>query len=124
MTRQGSIKQAFMTFDIALTVLLMFSAACYFALGLRLVAARREVGTTPIGMLFVVAGIWVLGGAVELLSTDGPLLAAVVPEYSAPFGRPVVIWDAGRNTGKSTGINQHGPIHLETISKLGFVISA
>ena len=58
-----------MSFDVALAVLLMFSAACYFALGMRLVAARREVGTMPIGLLFFVVSVWVLGGAVELMST-------------------------------------------------------
>ena len=58
-----------MSFDVAIAVLLMFSAACYFALGMRLVVARREVGTVPIGLLFLVVCIWVLGGAVELMST-------------------------------------------------------
>jgi len=58
-----------MSFDVAIAVLLMFSAACYFALGMRLVVARREVGTVPIGLLFLVVCVWVLGGAVELMST-------------------------------------------------------
>ena len=58
-----------MTIDVALSVLLMFSATCYVALGVRLVAAKREVGTIPIGILFLVASIWVLGGAIELMST-------------------------------------------------------
>jgi len=58
-----------MSFDVAIAVLLMSSAACYFALGMRLVVARREVGTVPIGLLFLVVCIWVLGGAVELMST-------------------------------------------------------
>ena len=57
-----------MNFDFAISVLLMFSAACYLALGLRLVLARREVGTMPIGLLFLVISVWVLGGAVELLA--------------------------------------------------------
>ena len=57
-----------MNFDLSITVLLMFSAACYLALGTRLVLAKREVGTMPIGVLFFVISVWVLGGAVELLS--------------------------------------------------------
>ncbi len=57
-----------MNFDFAISVLLMFSAVCYFALGLRLVLAKREVGTMPIGTLFLVISVWVLGGAVELLA--------------------------------------------------------
>jgi diguanylate cyclase (GGDEF)-like protein len=57
------------TLDIALSVILMFSAACYLALGLRLIAAKREVGTVPIGLLFAVISFWVVGGAIELMST-------------------------------------------------------
>jgi len=57
-----------MSFEIAISVLLMFSAACYLALGLRLVAAKREVGTMPIGLLFLVVSFWVVGGAIELMS--------------------------------------------------------
>ena len=58
-----------MTFDLAIAVLLMCSSACYFALGMRLVTAKRDVGTMPIGLLFLVISVWVLGGAVELVST-------------------------------------------------------
>ena len=50
-----------MTFHVILSALLMFSAACYLSLGLRLVTVKRDVGTKPIGLLFVVAGVWVLG---------------------------------------------------------------
>ncbi len=58
-----------MTFEIGLSVILMFSAACYLALGLRLIVAKREAGTVPIGVLFVVISFWVVGGAIELMST-------------------------------------------------------
>jgi diguanylate cyclase (GGDEF)-like protein len=58
-----------MSFDIAISFLLLFSATCYFALGMRLVAAKREIGSMPIGLLFLVISIWVAGGAIELLST-------------------------------------------------------
>jgi len=57
------------TLDIGLSVILMFSAACYLALGLRLIAAKRDIGTMPIGSLFVVISFWVVGGAIELMST-------------------------------------------------------
>jgi len=57
-----------MTLDVALSVLLIFSAACYALMGLRLVMSRREVGSVPIGVLFMVIGFWVIGGAIELLS--------------------------------------------------------
>ena len=59
-----------MSFNLAIAVLLMVSAACYLALGMRLVMAKREVGTMPIGLLFLVASAWVVGGAIELLSTS------------------------------------------------------
>ncbi len=57
-----------MNLDAGLSVLLIFSAACYALIGLRLVMSRREVGSMPIGMLFIVIGFWVIGGAIELLS--------------------------------------------------------
>ena len=59
-----------MSFDVALSVLLLFSAGCYLLLGLRLIALKREMGSMPIGVLFVVISIWVAGGAVELLSSS------------------------------------------------------
>ena len=59
-----------MSFNLAIAVLLMVSAACYLALGMRLVTAKREVGTMPIGLLFLVVSAWVVGGAIELLSTS------------------------------------------------------
>ena len=58
-----------MTFEIGLSVILMFSAACYLALGLRLIVAKREAGTVPMGVLFAVISFWVVGGAIELMST-------------------------------------------------------
>jgi len=57
-----------MSLNIALAVLLMFSSVCYLALGLRLMVSKRDAGTMPIGLLFLVISIWVAGGVVELLS--------------------------------------------------------
>lgn len=57
-----------MNLEVALSALLVFSAACYLMMGSRLVAAKREVGSMPIGVLFVVISIWVAGGGIELLS--------------------------------------------------------
>ena len=59
-----------MNLIVILSVLLSLSAASYMLLGLRLVGGRREVGTTPIGMLFIVLSFWVMGGALELMSTS------------------------------------------------------
>lgn len=57
-----------MNLDVALSVLLVFSAACFLMMGSSLVASRREVGSMPVGVLFVVISIWVAGGALELLA--------------------------------------------------------
>jgi diguanylate cyclase (GGDEF)-like protein len=58
-----------MNLDVSMSILLIFSAACYLLLGVRLIASKREVGSVPIGVLFVVISIWVMGGAIELMST-------------------------------------------------------
>ncbi len=57
-----------MDLNLPLSVLLFASSAAYAALGFRLVLAKREVGTLPLGALFVVMGFWVLGGAVEMIA--------------------------------------------------------
>jgi len=54
--------------EVALSILLVFSAACYLMMGSRLVASKRETGSMPIGVLFVVISIWVAGAGVELLA--------------------------------------------------------
>ena len=58
-----------MNLDIALSILLIFSAACYLLLGMRLVTLRRGVGTAPLGVMMVVISIWTVGSAVELMSS-------------------------------------------------------
>jgi len=58
-----------MNLDLALSVLLIFTAACYMVMGMRLVVSKREIGSMPIGVLFVVVSFWVMGGAIELLSS-------------------------------------------------------
>ena len=58
-----------MNLDVAIAGVLLFAAACYALLGLRLVILKRDVGTVPIGILFIVISLWVVGGGIELLST-------------------------------------------------------
>jgi len=97
-----------MTIEIALAMLLMFTAACYLVLGLRLVIGKRDVGTVPIGMLFVVISAWVVGGGIELLS---------VSPFGFLFGRtghfvgtallPVAAYVAFREyTGRTTSLHR------------------
>ena len=57
-----------MNLNTALAVLLIFSAASYALIGLRLLLAKREVGTVPIGALLIVISFWVIGGPIEMLS--------------------------------------------------------
>ena len=47
-----------MNLDAALAVLLLASATAYVVLGVRLLIAPRDVGTLPIGILFIVISFW------------------------------------------------------------------
>ena len=57
-----------MNLDVALSVMLIFSAAAYALIGLRLITSKREVGSVPIGALLVVISFWVIGGPIEMMS--------------------------------------------------------
>ncbi len=59
-----------MHLDVLLSILLSISAAGYLLIGVFLIASKRGVGSVPIGTLFCVIGMWVFGGAVELMSTS------------------------------------------------------
>jgi diguanylate cyclase (GGDEF)-like protein len=59
-----------MNLEIVMSLLLFFSAVCYGLLGMRLIGGKREVGSLPVGATFIVIGLWVLGGAVELMAPD------------------------------------------------------
>ena len=59
-----------MNLDIALAVIIIFSAACYLMMGSRLIALRNEVGAVPMGVLFCIISVWTIGAAIELLSTS------------------------------------------------------
>lgn len=56
-----------------LAVLLGFSAICYVLLGLRVAAGMRDTGSVPLGITFVVIGLWVLGGSIEIIATTHPV---------------------------------------------------
>jgi len=59
-----------MNLEIVLSLLLFFSAICYGLLGIRLIGGKREVGSLPVGAVFIVIGVWVLGGAIELMAPN------------------------------------------------------
>jgi len=57
-----------MPFDTILSVLLGFSAVCYMVLGIRVTGGIREIGSLPLGITFMIIGLWVLGGSIELVA--------------------------------------------------------
>jgi diguanylate cyclase (GGDEF)-like protein/PAS domain S-box-containing protein len=59
-----------MNLSVTLSLLLGFSAVCYFLLGVRLMSGKREIGSLPLGVTFLVIAIWVFGGAVEMMATS------------------------------------------------------
>jgi len=77
-----------MNIDVALSVVLIFSAACYALLALRLLFGRRQVGSLPLGATAAIIAVWVLGGAVELMATSLP--AFTVGRIGHFFGTALV----------------------------------
>lgn len=65
--RPGTTK---MPLDATLSVLLGFSAVCYIMLGVRVAGGVREFGSLPLGITFVVIGVWVFGGAAEMIAPN------------------------------------------------------
>lgn len=59
-----------MNFASLISAGLMLCAAGYSLLGMRLLLAEQQDGKVPIGMLGILIGVWVAGGAVELLATS------------------------------------------------------
>jgi diguanylate cyclase (GGDEF)-like protein len=59
-----------MNLTVTFSLLLGFSAVCYFLLGVRLLSGKREIGSLPLGVTFLIIALWVLGGAVEMMATS------------------------------------------------------
>ncbi len=59
-----------MNLSVTFSLLLGFSAVCYFLLGVRLLSGKREIGSLPLGVTFLIISLWVLGGAVEMVATS------------------------------------------------------
>ena len=62
-----------MTLDFVLSLLLAVSASCYMLLGLRTLRSNREFGSPAMGATFMIVGLWVLGGAIELMAMSLPV---------------------------------------------------
>lgn len=97
-----------MTLDAALAVLLLFSATCYTVLGVQLMAAKRDVATIPIGVLFLVVAVWVLGGAIELMSSSFLIFSiGRTGHFVGAAFLPVATYVAFREyIGKSTSVHR------------------
>lgn len=59
-----------MSLPVIYSVLLGLSAVCYFLLSVRLMSGKREIGSLPLGVTFMVISLWVLGGAIEMMATS------------------------------------------------------
>ena len=59
-----------MNLDFFLSILLSFSAGCYILMGVRLLRGDNVIGGFQLGATFIVLGLWVLGGAVEMMATS------------------------------------------------------
>ncbi|RLA25486.1 MAG: hypothetical protein DRQ63_09595, partial [Gammaproteobacteria bacterium] len=59
-----------MNLDLFLSILLSFSAGCYVLMAVRLLRGDSEIGGFQLGATFIVIGLWVLGGAVEMMATS------------------------------------------------------
>lgn len=59
-----------MSLQFIYSVLIGFSAVCYFLLSVRLASGKREIGSLPAAFTFMVIGLWVLGGAIEMTATS------------------------------------------------------
>jgi len=97
-----------MTLDTVLALLLGFSAACYIALGIRLVAAKRQVGAMSIGILFLLISVWVLGGAIELVADSLALFSiGRTGHFVGTAILPVAVYVCFREyTGRETSIHR------------------
>jgi diguanylate cyclase (GGDEF)-like protein len=113
-----------MNLDVALSVLLIFSAACYLMMGSRLVASKREVGSMPIGVLFVVISIWVVGGGIELLAEDFTVFS--LGRTAHFFGTALVPIVAFVGFREYTGSATHGRtlVMLSIIPLLSVILAA
>jgi diguanylate cyclase (GGDEF)-like protein len=62
-----------MTLDVVLAVLLGICASCYMLLALRVLRGHNKIGTPAMGATFMIIGLWVLGGAIELVAISLPI---------------------------------------------------
>ena len=59
-----------MNLSASISIFIGFAAVSYLMLGVKLIAGKRETGSLPLGVTFLVIAYWVLGGAVEMTATS------------------------------------------------------
>ncbi|MDH3439819.1 MAG: diguanylate cyclase [Gammaproteobacteria bacterium] len=93
-----------MSFLVATSVFVGFTAVCYFLLGVRMIGGQRDVGSIPLGAAFLVIAVWVFGGAVEMMATSETVFTVGrVGHYVGTALVPVLILLCFREiTGRST----------------------
>ena len=62
-----------MTLGFVLSVMLGVAASCYMLLALRMLRGGSGLGSPAMGATFMVVGLWVLGGAIELVAISLPV---------------------------------------------------
>ena len=109
---------------VVMSVLLGFSAVCYFLLGVRLLGGKREIGSVPLGLAFLVIAYWVFGGAIEIMATSYPaFLVGRVGHYVGTALVPVFILLCFREfTGSVT--SKRTTIELLIIPVLSVIVAA
>lgn len=109
---------------IVMSVLIGFSAVCYFLLGVRLISSKREIGSMPLGFAFLVISLWVLGGAIELMASSFVVFSiGRVGHYLGTSLVPVLILLCFREfTGSVT--TKRTTVELFVIPVLSIVVAA
>jgi diguanylate cyclase (GGDEF)-like protein/PAS domain S-box-containing protein len=113
-----------MNLVVAMSVIVGFSAVCYFLLGVRLIGGKREMGSVPLGFAFLIIAWWVFGGALELMAqSEAVFLLGRTGHYVGTALVPVLILLCfrefiGRTTAKRT------VIELLIIPVLSIVVAA
>lgn len=64
-----------LSLDVILSVLLGICASCYLLLALRVLRGGNNIGSPAVGTTFMVIGLWILGGAIELVAISLPIFS-------------------------------------------------
>jgi len=113
-----------MNLPVVMSVVLVFSAVCYFLLGVRLISGKREIGSLPLGAAFLIISFWVVGGSIEIMATTFPVFTiGRVGHYVGTALVPVFILLCFREfTGRTT--SPRTVIELLIIPALSIVLAA